>query len=142
MKNVAKILFIAALMSFAMPSIAQKKAKTTKATQYEYVTIIKYQSYRMEIKELQNMANESDRFRRPGAENISAQFATAAYEYHIDVLQEEERNEFTETTMNARTVTQMLNVLGGYGFALCGNSSVAHEGGLEVHTYILKRPKK
>lgn len=142
MKNVAKILFITAVMCLAMPSVAQKKAKTTKATQYEYVTIIKYQTYRMEVKELQNMTSESDRFRRPGAENISAQFATAAYEYHIDVLQEEERNVFTEATMNARTVTQMLNVLGGYGFALCGNTSMVHEGGLEVHSYVLKRPKK
>ncbi len=140
MKNAVKILFIAALIGFAMPTMAQKKAKATKATQYEYVTIIKYQTYRMDVKELQQMTMESDRFRTPG-ESLSAQFASSAYEYHIEVLKEEERNAFSETAMGARTVTPLLNVLGGMGFSLCGNSSHAHEGGLEVHTYILKRAK-
>jgi hypothetical protein len=142
MKNAVKILFIAALISFAMPAMAQKKGKAPKTVKYEYVTIIKYQSYRMELKELQQMSNESDRFRRPGGEYISAQFGSSAYEYHIDVLNQEERNAFTEKTMSARTTTEMINLLGEFGFKMCGNSSLSHDGGLEVHTYILQRPKK
>jgi hypothetical protein len=142
MKKLVTALFIAAMIGFALPATAQKKSKASKAVQYEYVTIIKYQTYRMEVKELQNLTHEGDRFRRPGGEMISAQFATSAYEYHIEVLNQEERGMFTESTLNARTTTQLLNVLGDYGFSLCGNSSIAHDGGLEVHTYILKRPKK